>query len=268
MKTLYVVSFDMKGGGADYLAPDLTAVHEYIQSLKKNKIKGLVHIYKTEVTVSDFEDFMDDSTCFFDNIEDYNLQECAVYRIGTRTKSKADLDKQIGRIFDAHNGHRLYMKAQKLVLRYNFNMSNSPQNISLHERYMRIRSTNTDKADELLMLMQNVQYPIDIYAVPGQNAEPETRIYNNVNGGDWVGCTFCGNVMLLPHGADCCPECGKDGQLKWVDDARPEMHKQQLRKTSFVDRKLELRNVFTQDAIIDMFPLAWARIQKGETVYI
>lgn len=35
--------------------------------------------------------------------------------------------------------------------------------------------------------------------------------------GDFVTCNDCGKVMLPPHGADRCPECGNTGCLSWTD---------------------------------------------------
>lgn len=46
----------------------------------------------------------------------------------------------------------------------------------------------------------------------------QTIIYNNVHHGDWVRCNDCGSQMLLPVGADKCPECGSEGTLEWVKD--------------------------------------------------
>lgn len=36
--------------------------------------------------------------------------------------------------------------------------------------------------------------------------------------GDFVICSDCGKVMLLPHGADRCPACRSEGKLSWMDD--------------------------------------------------
>lgn len=40
--------------------------------------------------------------------------------------------------------------------------------------------------------------------------------------GDFVTCSDCGKVMLLPHGADKCPACRSEGTLAWTDDALQE----------------------------------------------
>ena len=36
--------------------------------------------------------------------------------------------------------------------------------------------------------------------------------------GDFVTCNSCGKVMLLPYGADKCPDCKAEGTLSWTDD--------------------------------------------------
>lgn len=56
-----------------------------------------------------------------------------------------------------------------------------------------------------------------------------TKIYNNITHGDWVHCNQCGATMLLPCGADQCPECCGCGTLSWVDDNRQECDIDELR---------------------------------------
>lgn len=46
----------------------------------------------------------------------------------------------------------------------------------------------------------------------------KTRTYEGVQHGDWVRCVLCGAQMLLPCGADKCPECSSEGTLTWVDE--------------------------------------------------
>lgn len=48
----------------------------------------------------------------------------------------------------------------------------------------------------------------------------KTRTYEGVQHGDWVRCTQCGVQMLLPRGADQCPECYGYDTLVWVDEDR------------------------------------------------
>ena len=40
--------------------------------------------------------------------------------------------------------------------------------------------------------------------------------------GDFVTCSNCGKVMLLPYGADKCPACKSEGKLAWTDDTSQE----------------------------------------------
>jgi len=45
----------------------------------------------------------------------------------------------------------------------------------------------------------------------------EVVVYPGVNYGDFVKCTECGKLMLLPLTSERCPECGaEDGQLVWA----------------------------------------------------
>lgn len=53
--------------------------------------------------------------------------------------------------------------------------------------------------------MENV-ITVDVYAING----------------DFVTCSDCGKVMLLPHGADKCPACKSEGKLSWTDNALQE----------------------------------------------
>lgn len=272
MKTLFVVSLEFDKGGADSLVQDFSAAQnrkkKYINFLKTNHLKAWIHIYRTDVSKRDYTDIIADSTLFFDNIDNYSLLEISAEAVGIKTKSKADLNKQIGRIFANHKDHRLYMKAQKLVLRYNFNMSQTPQNSALHKEYMYMNQRNPEQAKDILSQMLEFQYPVDIYTHVVLEEEPETRTYIHIDNGDWVHCTFCDNVMLLPHGSEKCPECGKTGRMQWVDDNRPEMSKKQLSKAFFIDRKLQYCSVFSRETIMTEYPLVWLRMQQGEKVYI
>lgn len=51
----------------------------------------------------------------------------------------------------------------------------------------------------------------------------KTITYEGIQHGDWVKCTQCGAQMLLPCGADKCPECGENGTLRWVDEEKQEI---------------------------------------------
>lgn len=46
----------------------------------------------------------------------------------------------------------------------------------------------------------------------------KTITYEGVQHGDWVRCVLCGAQMLLPCGADKCPECGENGTFAhWLN---------------------------------------------------
>lgn len=272
MKVIYVISLNYKGGGADGLSPDLQSAQiqkdKYIHWLKENKKNGTVKTFTTEISENEWKEIWDDSTYFFDNLDRVQMKEISVDKVNIgRMKSKADLEKQIGRINLLYKDHRLYMKAQKLVLLYNHNMSETDENKELHKEYMQVYNRNSQEAERILAEMHERQYPASIYTAPIKKVIPQTRIYQNVEQGDWVHCTFCDNVMLLPHAADKCPECGMGGRLQWVDEAKPEIRKNELTSRYPVDRKLMMKAVFTNETLQGDFPDIWDRIQKGEKVY-
>lgn len=51
--------------------------------------------------------------------------------------------------------------------------------------------------------------------------------------GDFVTCSNCGKVMLLPYGADKCPACKSEGKLAWTDDTSQETDIDGLLKRHF-----------------------------------
>lgn len=76
----------------------------------------------------------------------------------------------------------------------------------------------------------------------------KTRTYEGVQHGDWVRCTQCGAQMLLPRGADQCPECYGYDTLVWVDEDRQEMDTKHLDCLAPM-RKLELQEYLSQDVL-------------------
>ena len=88
-----------------------------------------------------------------------------------KTKSKNDLAAQIQRIYKHHKDHRLYGLAQRLVLRYNHNMSLTETNSRIHLEWMACHTPSGDiwpdrkqRAEKLLSLMGCTQYPKSVYA--------------------------------------------------------------------------------------------------------
>ena len=76
----------------------------------------------------------------------------------------------------------------------------------------------------------------------------KTRIYEGIRHGDWVRCTQCGAQMLLPCGADKCPECYECGTLMWVDEDKQEMDDEHLDCLAPI-RKLELQEYLSPDIL-------------------
>ena len=58
--------------------------------------------------------------------------------------------------------------------------------------------------------------------------ETLTLTYKGVEYGDHVHCNNCDKTMLLPIGADKCPECGAAGCLIWVNEDIEERSKEDL----------------------------------------
>lgn len=87
-------------------------------------------------------------------------------------KSKKDLTLQIQRIYNAHRYHRLYDRALRLAVRYNYNMSGTAENTSLWQKYMQchyypsghVRPGMENMAAHYLELMQTTKYPKEVFA--------------------------------------------------------------------------------------------------------
>lgn len=76
----------------------------------------------------------------------------------------------------------------------------------------------------------------------------KTRTYEGVQHGDWVRCVLCGAQMLLPCGADKCPECSSEGTLTWVDEDKQEMDAKHLDCLVPI-RKLELQEYLSPEIL-------------------
>lgn len=76
----------------------------------------------------------------------------------------------------------------------------------------------------------------------------KTRTYEGIRHGDWVRCTQCGAQMLLPCGADKCPECYECGTLMWVDEDKQEMDDEHLDCLDPM-RKLRLEDYLSSDVL-------------------
>ena len=74
--------------------------------------------------------------------------------------------------------------------------------------------------------------------------------------------------MLLPGGADKCPECGSVGRLVWADEFYPESAKSSLDNKYYTHRKLLAKSVYSDDTLQADFPQVWERIKQGEQVFV
>lgn len=76
----------------------------------------------------------------------------------------------------------------------------------------------------------------EVKVVNDKMTNMKTRTYEGVQHGDWVRCVLCGAQMLLPCGADKCPECGENGTLRWVDEENAEI----LRSSNIEGRYIQV----------------------------
>lgn len=86
----------------------------------------------------------------------------------------------------------------------------------------------------------------------------KVKIYKNITEGDFVVCNDCQELMLLPYGADQCPECYSGGTLDWADKENQEVSldwlTEQGYELEYVDRDLRLEDYLEPDTIANDFP--------------
>lgn len=88
----------------------------------------------------------------------------------------------------------------------------------------------------------------EVKVVNDKMTNMKTRTYEGVQHGDWVRCVLCGAQMLLPCGADKCPECSSEDTLTWVDENRQEMDAKHLDCLVPI-RKLELQEYLSPEIL-------------------
>jgi hypothetical protein len=91
----------------------------------------------------------------------------------------------------------------------------------------------------------------------------KTRTYEGIWYGDWVRCTQCGAQMLLPCGADQCPECCSDGTLMWVDEEKQEMDAKYLDCLAPM-RKLRLEDYLSPDVLAIEYSEYYRQLMEKE----
>ncbi len=90
----------------------------------------------------------------------------------------------------------------------------------------------------------------------------KTIIYKNVEEGDWVKCSNCGKVMLLPYGADMCPECTCEDELQWVDDNLQEANIETVGEIEHSERELKHQDYLCCDTLADEYPDYYRKIHE------
>ena len=89
-----------------------------------------------------------------------------------------------------------------------------------------------------------------------------TRTYEGVQHGDWVRCVLCGAQMLLPCGADKCPECGENGTLRWVDEEKQEMDAKDLDCLGYV-RELRIDDYLSPTTLEEIAEEIKKKVNRG-----
>lgn len=171
MEKLYIISLELDGSGADFLTQSIKERNEkyleYWQHMVDNKLSGSVSVYEDTVDDDRYKEAMDDSPYYFDTLDWDNIKTLFQKEYHPRMmKSKADLERQIGRIAVHHKDHRLYGKAQNLVMLYNHNMSENPENDCYWREWLRLKRNPEQKsqAEAVLQKMHRTPYHRNLYA--------------------------------------------------------------------------------------------------------
>lgn len=90
----------------------------------------------------------------------------------------------------------------------------------------------------------------------------KTITYEGVQHGDWVRCALCGAQMLLPCGADKCPECGENGTLRWVDEERQEIDAEGLDCLDYV-RELRVDDYLSPTTLEEIAEEIKKKVNRG-----
>lgn len=84
----------------------------------------------------------------------------------------------------------------------------------------------------------------------------------NVGYREWVRCVLCGAQMLLPCGADKCPECGENGTLRWVDEERQEIDAKGLDCLDYV-RELRVDDYLSPTTLEEIAEEIKKKVNRG-----
>lgn len=102
----------------------------------------------------------------------------------------------------------------------------------------------------------------EVKVVNDKMTNMKTRTYEGVQHGDWVRCVSCGAQMLLPCGADKCPECGENGTLRWVDEEKQEMDAKDLDCLGYV-RELRIDDYLSPTTLEEIAEEIKKKVNRG-----
>ena len=102
----------------------------------------------------------------------------------------------------------------------------------------------------------------EVKVVNDKMTNMKTRTYKGVQYGDWVRCVLCGAQMLLPCGADKCPECGENGTLRWVDEERQEIDAKGLDCLGYV-RELRVDDYLSPTTLEEIAEEIKKKVNRG-----
>lgn len=91
-----------------------------------------------------------------------------------------------------------------------------------------------------------------------------TIVYKGITEGDWVVCSQCGKRMILPYGADQCPECYGYGTLDWVDNEKQEASIDDFNESllEHSDRELKLEDYLDPETLAIEYPDYYRELKK------
>ena len=90
----------------------------------------------------------------------------------------------------------------------------------------------------------------------------KTITYKGIQHGDWVKCAQCGAQMLLPCGADKCPECGDSDVLMWVDEDKKEISIEDLDCSGYT-RELKIDDYLSSITLEEIAKEIKKKVNRG-----
>ena len=91
-----------------------------------------------------------------------------------------------------------------------------------------------------------------------------TIVYKGITEGDYVICSQCGKKMLLPYGADQCPECYGYGTLDWADNENQKASIDDFNESllEHSDRELKMEDYLDPETLAIEYPDYYRELKK------